>query len=343
LQVFPSARHTFSTIGPSIASTTVRIDALRPSEEISNPPPCPRCDVISPAHAPAPAAPSTGSSPARPCPASVPAVKHVRTPASLPGLPSRAPRNPRRASAASTNLPCSSLPRKTLHFPFIATFPCHQREELNDRVYNWVWNGDGAEPSSYSRGEAIFRGGCGSCHTMNGYRSMRHLMDGRDQSGIHNFIVMLRDYKADSPYHRFMPPMAGTQKDIDDLTNYLNAGQSARPRQGEAVVDRTKIVDEPPTFRAPSLRFLSIKGGTPQSFPLSCFSERLFLRLFLQLFFLSPLVPSFPPAPAATPAHAPSYPQRQPSSQPRAQGRAGESSRWNRWSAPVPALPLPGL
>ncbi len=57
---------------------------------------------------------------------------------------------------------------------------------------------------------------------MDGYRSMRALMDGRDYAGIHNFIQMLHDYKPDSPYHRFMPPMAGTAQDMDDLTNYIN-------------------------------------------------------------------------------------------------------------------------
>lgn len=89
---------------------------------------------------------------------------------------------------------------------------------------NWIWNGDGTtEPSTYSRGEAIFRGECGSCHTMNGYRPMRALMEGRDRAGIHNFIVMLHDYKPDTPYHRFMPPMVGTAQDIEDLTNYVNA------------------------------------------------------------------------------------------------------------------------
>ena len=33
---------------------------------------------------------------------------------------------------------------------------------------NWIWNGAAAlsRPSSYSRGEAIFRGECGSCHTL---------------------------------------------------------------------------------------------------------------------------------------------------------------------------------
>lgn len=89
---------------------------------------------------------------------------------------------------------------------------------------NWVWNGAGNQaPSSYSRGEAIFRGECGSCHTMDGYRTMRGLMDGRDRNGIHNFLVMLHEYKADSPYHRFMPPLTGTEADVNDLTNYLNA------------------------------------------------------------------------------------------------------------------------
>jgi hypothetical protein len=34
---------------------------------------------------------------------------------------------------------------------------------------------------------------------------------------------MLHDYKPDSPYHRFMPPMVGTGQDIDDLIDYLNA------------------------------------------------------------------------------------------------------------------------
>ena len=34
---------------------------------------------------------------------------------------------------------------------------------------------------------------------------------------------MLHEYKPDSPYHRFMPPMVGTQQDVDDLANYLNA------------------------------------------------------------------------------------------------------------------------
>jgi mono/diheme cytochrome c family protein len=77
--------------------------------------------------------------------------------------------------------------------------------------------------SSYSRGEAIFRGECGSCHTLNGYRPLKSLLAGRDRANIASFITMLHDYKPDSPYRRYMPPMAGTKQDTDDLTDYLNA------------------------------------------------------------------------------------------------------------------------
>jgi hypothetical protein len=85
---------------------------------------------------------------------------------------------------------------------------------------NWVWNGSG---SSYSHGEAIFRGECGSCHTLNGDRPLAQLLAGRDHANIGNFITMLHDYKPDSPYRRFMPPMVGTRQDVVDLTDYLNA------------------------------------------------------------------------------------------------------------------------
>ncbi|MGO9318384.1 MAG: cytochrome ubiquinol oxidase subunit I [Terracidiphilus sp.] len=77
--------------------------------------------------------------------------------------------------------------------------------------------------SSYSRGEAIFRGECGSCHTLNGYRPLAKLLAGRDRANITSFITMLHEYKPDSPYRRYMPPMVGTKQDIDDLTDFLNA------------------------------------------------------------------------------------------------------------------------
>ncbi|HUX27595.1 MAG TPA: cytochrome ubiquinol oxidase subunit I [Terracidiphilus sp.] len=84
----------------------------------------------------------------------------------------------------------------------------------------WVWN---SSQTSYSRGEAIFRGECASCHTLKGYRSLDRLLAGRDSASIKSLVTMLHDYKPDSPYRRFMPPMSGTAQDVDDLTNYLNA------------------------------------------------------------------------------------------------------------------------
>jgi cytochrome d ubiquinol oxidase subunit I len=102
------------------------------------------------------------------------------------------------------------------------------RDRINQQGYlthsNWTWSGDGASSSSsYSRGEAIFRGECGSCHTIDGYRPLKTLLAGRDRANLTNFVNMLHDYKPDSPYRKFMPPMVGTEQEVDDLVDFLNA------------------------------------------------------------------------------------------------------------------------
>jgi cytochrome bd ubiquinol oxidase subunit I len=110
-------------------------------------------------------------------------------------------------------------------------------ERINQQGYlansEWVWN---QSASSYSRGEAIFRGECGSCHTMDGYRPMRQLLSGRDRANIGAFVTMLHEYKPDMPYRRFMPPMAGTQQDINDLTDFLNAQVNPPASSGQVPV-----------------------------------------------------------------------------------------------------------
>ena len=108
------------------------------------------------------------------------------------------------------------------------------RDRINQQGYlahtMWTWNGDGAVvPSSYSRGEAIFRGECASCHTLDGYRPLKSLLAGRDQANLANFITMLHDYKPDSPYRKFMPPMVGTKQDVDDLVGFLNTQVNPPP------------------------------------------------------------------------------------------------------------------
>jgi mono/diheme cytochrome c family protein len=115
---------------------------------------------------------------------------------------------------------------------------------------NWVWGencifgylqspGDTSVPScttSFSRGEAIFRGECGSCHTLEGYRPLVKLLSGRDRANIESFITMLHEYKPDSPYHHFMPPMVGTKQDVEDLTDFLNAHVNPPAASGQKPV-----------------------------------------------------------------------------------------------------------
>ncbi len=99
----------------------------------------------------------------------------------------------------------------------------------------WVYDAS----SSYSRGEAVFRGECASCHTLNGYRPLVKLLAGRDAANIANFITMLHEHKPDSPYYRFMPPMVGTRQDVQDLANYLNA-QVNPPRAAGSILTAHK-------------------------------------------------------------------------------------------------------
>src|ERR1035437_9887015 len=88
----------------------------------------------------------------------------------------------------------------------------------------WTWKDRNTGlSSSYARGQAIFRGECVSCHTLAGYRPLKVLLAGCDRANIGSLITMLHDYKPDSPYRRFMPPMVGTKQDVDDLTDFLNA------------------------------------------------------------------------------------------------------------------------
>ena len=84
---------------------------------------------------------------------------------------------------------------------------------------NWIRKG---EDEHFSQGEAMFRGQCMSCHTVDAYRPMKKLLAGRDKESIGNFLKILHDHKPDSPYHAFMPQLAGTQEEIEALRDYLS-------------------------------------------------------------------------------------------------------------------------
>jgi len=73
------------------------------------------------------------------------------------------------------------------------------------------------------RGQGMFRGQCMSCHTVDGYRSMKGLMAGRDREGVSRLLAILHDSKPDSPYKAFMPPLVGTTEEITALGDYLDS------------------------------------------------------------------------------------------------------------------------
>jgi cytochrome bd-type quinol oxidase subunit 1 len=87
------------------------------------------------------------------------------------------------------------------------------------------WAAKGATPTDPPDqdevGRRMFLGQCMSCHTIDGYRSMRRLLQGRDDQSIGNILQMLHDHKADSPYSKFMPPLVGTPDEIAALQSYL--------------------------------------------------------------------------------------------------------------------------
>lgn len=71
------------------------------------------------------------------------------------------------------------------------------------------------------RGELMFRGQCMACHTVNGYRSIHKLLRERDEAGIESMMQILYEYKADSIYRAFMPPLVGTRGEISALVVFL--------------------------------------------------------------------------------------------------------------------------
>jgi cytochrome d ubiquinol oxidase subunit I len=84
-----------------------------------------------------------------------------------------------------------------------------------------MWTRTDVSPE-YAKGEAMFRGECMACHTIDGYRSMRRLLAGRNRVAIGNLLTMLHEYKPDTPYRRFMPPLIGTNDEIQALGDFLD-------------------------------------------------------------------------------------------------------------------------
>ncbi len=87
-----------------------------------------------------------------------------------------------------------------------------------EEVKNFYGDSDAA---ILKKGELMFRAQCGSCHTQDGYRAMSGFLKGRDEKSIQNIIQTLHEYKEDSPYRKYMPPLVGNEAEIKALVVYL--------------------------------------------------------------------------------------------------------------------------
>lgn len=117
------------------------------------------------------------------------------------------------------------------------------------------WNPDRGDRPTVRTGERMFQGQCLSCHTVDGYRSMRKLLHGRDGKAIGNILQMLHENAPDSPYRKFMPPLVGTPAEIEALRQYLDIlvnGKLTSPivdPSAKAVPDSVKV----DTLAAPAI------------------------------------------------------------------------------------------
>jgi cytochrome c553 len=109
-------------------------------------------------------------------------------------------------------------------------------DKFNTEGYlrNSIWRLKDEPPSMYQKvggmseserqiyeGDLMFRGQCAACHTREGYRAMEVLLAQRDENSIRSIVKTLHEYKDDSPYRAFMPPLVGTDAEIEALVQYL--------------------------------------------------------------------------------------------------------------------------
>lgn len=95
----------------------------------------------------------------------------------------------------------------------------------------WAALEAGSDP--VSRGRAVFRAECASCHTLDGYLSIRKRTSAADADYLALLLNALRDdgakwaaippEKADYP---FMPPFVGTDEELQSLVGYLDSLKS---------------------------------------------------------------------------------------------------------------------
>jgi cytochrome c553 len=79
------------------------------------------------------------------------------------------------------------------------------------------WAGAGIPAGPTFLGHQVFRAQCQMCHSLDGYLAIRPLVAGQDAEGLTAFLEGLRGGRPG------MPPIVGTEKEIDGLAAYLAA------------------------------------------------------------------------------------------------------------------------
>lgn len=79
------------------------------------------------------------------------------------------------------------------------------------------WAGAGVAAGRTAVGRQVFRVQCQMCHSLDGYLAIRPLVAGQDAEGLTAFLEALRGGRPG------MPPIVGTEKEIEGLAAYLAA------------------------------------------------------------------------------------------------------------------------
>lgn len=78
------------------------------------------------------------------------------------------------------------------------------------------------DTSPLSVGRHMFVGQCMVCHTTDGYRSMKKFIGDRNKKAIKGFLTTLHETDlSKNPYGRIMPPVVGTDDELNGLAAYL--------------------------------------------------------------------------------------------------------------------------
>ncbi|MFI5181810.1 MAG: cytochrome ubiquinol oxidase subunit I [Thermoanaerobaculia bacterium] len=92
------------------------------------------------------------------------------------------------------------------------------------------WAAHEIESGPVSRGRAVFRAECASCHTLDGYLSIRKRTAVLDAGSLTHFLTVRRDDGArwtakppQKPDYPYMPPFVGTDDEMRSLVAYLDS------------------------------------------------------------------------------------------------------------------------